>query len=430
MKSSRSIPMASIFWLSVALGSVTLTPRQATSAWTIGEPIVTYWAGPGYDGRVPLTDAVAEQMVDLGMNVVWAASATEVDLAGRHGLRALYQDRTLLQPQSLNDPNVRSKLDATVDELRKKPALYGYHIVDEPPATTFAALGPLVDYLRERDPNHVARINLFPSNAEPAALDAADYAAYLNQFVSNVRPSLLSYDFYQFHTTYDYPTYLESLGIIREKAKSIRVPFMNFVQASKWAPDIRIPNANEERFLVYTTLAYGAQGIGYYVWCWPQHEGGIVNPDGTPTAIYNTLKSINREFVAIAKQYQSLNSIGAYMKGYASGQLPPGTTQLPSNSPFDISSLPNNMTYSDGAPLKGVLFGLFDKDGTMSADATLTILVNLDYTVSKTYTVTGPEDLSVFNAATGVWTATGRNNATVDLPPGGGVLVGLTSVVQ
>ena len=34
------------------------------------------------------------------------------------------------------------------------------------------------------------------------------------------------------------------------------------------------------RYLVYTTLAYGAQGISYYVYCHPGHTGGIALSDG------------------------------------------------------------------------------------------------------------------------------------------------------
>jgi len=421
------------FWTAVVVaafvGSLALMPQQAASAWTVGDPIVTYWAGPGFDGTVPLTDAVAEQMVDVGMNVIWAASEAEVDLAWRHGLRTIYQNRSVLLPQNLDDPKMRPVLDRVVAGLRGRPGFYGYHIRDEPSAALFGELGQLVNYLRQRDPNHLARINLFPSNVEPLTMGAPDYATYLNHFINTVQPSLLSYDFYQFHTTYDHKAYLQSLGIIRQKAKSTGLPFMNFVQASKWAPDIRIPNSNEERFLAYTTLAHGAQGIGYYVWSWSEHEGGIVDSNGTPTAIYNTLKSTNREFVAIAKQYQSLKSIGVYLKGYSSGHLPPGTTLLPGDSPFDIGSVSNNRTYSDGDPLKGVLFGFFDKDGTTLTDATFALVVNLDASTNLTYTITGPGNLSVFDAATGTWTATGHNDATLHLLPGGGALVGLTSAV-
>ena len=422
------------FWTAVvvatAVGSLTLMPRQATSAWTVGDPIVTYWAGPGYGGTVPLTDASAKQMVDVGMNLVWASSAAELDVAQRHGLRAKYQDRSLIAPESLNDPVRRPQLDALVNSVRNHPALYAYHVVDEPSATEFGTFSPIVNYLRERDPNHVARINLFPIGPTSTKLGAADYDAYLNQFISTIQPSLLSYDHYSFTTTGDEGGYLLNLEEVSQKVKLAGIPFMNIVQTSGWG-NMRIPTDNEVRFLAYTTLAYGAQGICYYTWssyppC-PDILGGIVNSNGTLN--YKTLKSTNQAFVAIAKQYQPLKSIGVYLKGYSSGHLPPGTKLLPGDSPFDITSVSNNRTYNHWDPLKGVLLGLFDEDGATVADATYALVVNLDYTTSVTYTVTGSENLSVFDAMTGVWTATGHNYATLDLLPGGGMLVGLTSVV-
>ena len=49
--------------------------------------------------------------------------------------------------------------------MRAHPALYAYFITDEPNAAQFPALGRLVAYLRERDPAHLAYINLFPTYA-------------------------------------------------------------------------------------------------------------------------------------------------------------------------------------------------------------------------------------------------------------------------
>jgi hypothetical protein len=72
---------------------------------------------------------------------------------------------------------------------------------------------------------------------------------------------------------------------------------------------MRIPNANELRYLVFTTLAYGAQAISYYVYAHPGHEGSIANLDGTPGPLYHALKTYNREFVAIAKELQPLRSM-------------------------------------------------------------------------------------------------------------------------
>jgi hypothetical protein len=134
------------------------TQGKVGSAWTLGTPIVAYWAGP------KLTDAVAQQMLDGGFNLVWCGSEEELDVAQRHGLRALFQN-ALLSPASLDNPAEKEKLDALVARVRTHPALYDYYITDEPSAAQFAALGRLVAYLRQRDPMHLAYINLFPTYA-------------------------------------------------------------------------------------------------------------------------------------------------------------------------------------------------------------------------------------------------------------------------
>ena len=102
----RAFCMAALFAITTSITALGRTETQA--AWNIGDPIVTYWAGPGYDTGVPLTDAAAKQMADLGMNLVWAGSEAQLQVAQRHGLRALYVDRSILLPASLDDPAQRS----------------------------------------------------------------------------------------------------------------------------------------------------------------------------------------------------------------------------------------------------------------------------------------------------------------------------------
>jgi hypothetical protein len=127
------------------------------SSWRVGTPIVTYWAGP------PLTDAVARQMADGGWNLIWCGEK-QLDVAKQHGLRAQLQD-PLLAPGTLDDSAQRAKLDDLIARVRTHPALYSYFITDEPSTASFAALGKLVAYLRQRDPTHLAYINLFPTYA-------------------------------------------------------------------------------------------------------------------------------------------------------------------------------------------------------------------------------------------------------------------------
>jgi hypothetical protein len=116
------------------------------------------------------------------------------------------------------------------------------------------------------------------------------------------------------------------------------------------------------------------------------------------------------------------------LMGYHSSAMPPGTVQLPDNAPFSFTNVPNTFYYANWAPLKGLLLGIFGTD-TQLAHATHMLVENNDYNNILTTTVTGSENLSVFDATTGVWTATSGKQAALALPPGGGVLVGLASAV-
>ena len=75
----------------------------------------------------------------------------------------------LLNPETLDDPAKRAQLDALIETVKNHPAMEAYYITDEPGAGAFPGLGKLVAYLRERDPAHLAYINLFPTYANEAA---------------------------------------------------------------------------------------------------------------------------------------------------------------------------------------------------------------------------------------------------------------------
>lgn len=387
---------------------------KARSAWKMGKPIVTYWAGPA------MTDATAKQMADGGWNLVWCGEK-ELGIVRKHGLRAQLQDG-LLTPASLDDPARKAQLDALIARVKKNPALYSYFITDEPSASAFEGLGKLVAYLRERDPAHLAYINLFPTYANNEQLGTKGdvvpaYKEYLRLFMETVRPDLVSYDHYHFQANgCDGDQYFLNLGMIRQTALDAGVSFLNIVQACSWTPSMRVPNGDELRWLVYTSLAYGAQGISYYVYCHPNHNGAMANADGTTTPLYDTAKVVNREFAAIAAQLQPLRSLGAYH----AGAHPWGTEVLPANAPFHLDPPLTTRECIPSLPVTGMVVGLFGKP---KGQPTHAVVVNLNYKQPATTAVVGPGRLEVFNAATGKWSAAKGNRAELNLPPGGGALV-------
>lgn len=373
-------------------------------AWKIGTPIATYWAGP------PMTEATARQMAEGGWNLVWCR-ADELDTASRFGLRAMLHDG-LIAPESLDDPVKRQQLDELVAQVKTHPALYAYFITDEPNASRFPALGKLIAYLRELDPAHLSYINLFPTYASNEQLGTQGdtvtaYAEHLKQYVEVVKPGLISYDHYHFTANGDGSQYFLNLGMIRKMALEANVPFLNIVQACTWTPSMRVPTPDELTWLVYTSLAYGAQGISYYVYSHPGHEGAMALADGTPTPLYHAASRLNREFVAIASQLQPLRPLGAYHMG----ETPLGAEALPPDAP--IAAKP-----PVSAP--GLVAGLFGRERR----ATHAVVVNLDYGEPVSVALTTPAKVGAFDCGTGRWQPlrTGKT-AALELGPGSGVLL-------
>ncbi|MCX8108243.1 MAG: hypothetical protein N3G20_05500, partial [Verrucomicrobiae bacterium] len=316
---------------------------------------------------------------------------------------------------SLDSAEQRTKLDELISRVKQHPAMYAYFVTDEPGATAFAALGKLVSHLRERDPAHLAYINLFPTYASNEQLGTKGdvvtaYREHLRRFVCEVKPALLSYDHYQFRANDDGNQYFLNLSMIRQAARWARIPFLNIVQACSWTPSMRVPNCDEMRYLVYTTLAYGAQGISYYVYCCPGHTGGIALPDGTPTGLYHALKVLNRNFVAVASELQGYDSMGVYHTTLNE----PGCEPMPPGCVFRICN-PRESS-ADG---RGILLGLFGRGNK----PTHVIVVNLNYRSAKTTAIQGPGELEKFDAESKQWKALRSTTAEFSLEPGGGVLL-------
>jgi hypothetical protein len=363
-------------------------------------------------------------MSEGGWNLVWCGEK-ELDVAQRHGLRAQLQDG-LINPANLDTPAQKEKLDALIDRVKTHPALYSYFITDEPNATNFASLGKLVSYLRERDPAHLAYINLFPTYASNTQLGnkgdtVTAYNEHLRQYIDVVKPALISYDHYQFAVVGDATDYFLNLALIRRASLQAQLPFLNIVQACTWSKHMRVPTGDEMRYLVYSTAAYGAQGISYYVYCHPGHTGMVAQADGTPTERYHALKTINREFAAIATQLQPYQSLGVYH----AGMLPPGAEPLPKDAAFKLDPPVEPMDYKTLQPVKGVLLGFFGqrlKNGNTS-QPTHCVIVNLDYKTEIRVGLAGPGELELFDAASSTWFETSKSRFDIRLPKGGGKLI-------
>ena len=91
-------------------------------------------------------------------------------------------------------------MKSLIGETAKNPTVLGYYVSDEPSARDFPALAKAVAAVKKHAPGKLAYINLFPTystlEALKSRLGTKSYEEYLERFVQEVKPQLISYDNY------------------------------------------------------------------------------------------------------------------------------------------------------------------------------------------------------------------------------------------
>ncbi len=385
-------------------------------AWKLDKFFLSAWSPPS------LTDEDYDYYAKANFEMILSTPPDEsaVEMARKYDMRCLLRmgsilgENTFLRapdnqpPQDLSQDDL-SKLDSVIEKFKDNPTVCGYYITDEPNANAFPNLEKVVSYLREKDPDRLAYINLFPTYALYEQLGTSTYEEHVSRFMETVKPELLSYDHYHFFIDHDGPDYFHNLGIIRKWALKYDVPFCNIIQAVGWDEgDWRIPTEGEERWLVYSSLAYGAKAIIYFHW------GGSWGVLASPKRdeLYSAIQKLNREINLLGPILIELRSVAAYH----TAEVPRGGVALPEDALV--------RSVSDNADL---VVGLFKDD----ADQDYIFLMNKDYAQSVTASVALNKPISrlgAFNVDTGEWEevsfeSTGDGAVfECNLLPGGGIL--------
>jgi hypothetical protein len=339
------------------------TPSRAGAAFS--PFLLTFWCGPPL---AEFDDGRAGEIAAAGFTVVGPPCGGDhtpdlirrtLDVAQRHGLRVTVHDHRFGTAVT-SAPDWRAGVDAAVATYRDHPALAAYFVADEPPASELDRVAAVVAALRAADPAHLAYVNLLPNYIPTTALGAPTYEAYVEQFISEVQPELLSYDYYPFGKEKDRSTFFTNLATIRDAALRHDLPFMLIALAMPHGP-YRDPTEAELAWQVHHALAYGARGVSYFAyWTPPENQEwdfhyGLIE-DGRPTLHYFQVARLNRELRALAAALDGFRSIAvADSLGEIGVAFPIG--------PIDAL---------DGGPITAGLFG--GPNGDLAV-----LLVNRDY---------------------------------------------------
>jgi hypothetical protein len=230
---------------------------------------------------------------------------------------------------SLSDLKIEERVKELVGRTAGDPDVLGYFMTDEPGAPAFPALGKAVAAVKKYAPGKLAYINLFPSystiDAQKSELETETYEDYLERFVQEVKPQLISYDNYLVIHTDDLQKpkisgiYFKNLLQVRQVALKHQLPYWNVVCSNQIRPMTVVPSPANLALQAYTTLAAGFQGICWYkFFCYDEaYTYAAFDSAGNKTATWLSLQMINRQLKALGPVINRLTSTGVWFSSPA-----------------------------------------------------------------------------------------------------------------
>ena len=135
-------------------------------------------------------------------------------------------------------------------------AFWGFDLADEPAVSAFPRLANISRQVAALYPGRLRFINLLPNYASPAAYNATNYSAYVDAFVQELQPDVISMDHYPFFELADDQScesregYRNNLAVLRDAGIRHGIPFVNFFNTMVSKSIIR-----QSLFVMITTVS-------------------------------------------------------------------------------------------------------------------------------------------------------------------------------
>jgi hypothetical protein len=331
-------------------------------------PILPWDPLHGWNGKAAdWTTNGLETIADCNFNMAGFVWPEDLPKCRKLGLGAivLSKDHAVGPPKSrkdwkaLSDEEIDRRIVSMIKAAGSSLAIMGYFIMDEPGVDSFPALGKAVAAVKKHAPGKLAYINLFPDYATLGApntsqLGTSNYTEYLERFVAEVNPQVLSYDNYMVQYSDDLKnlrtaaSYFRNLLEVRRVAQRHGLPCLHIVAANQLRPAHTIPSPDNLAFQAYTTLAAGFRGVTWYNYYGRGYRYAAIGQDGKKTLTWPWLKEINRQIATLAPVLRRLSSTGVYFT------TPPPVEGLP--------ALPGNLVESLASPVP-MMVGEFSGPG-------------------------------------------------------------------
>jgi hypothetical protein len=295
-------------------------------------PIIPWDPLHGWDGKAVEHEIDGlESIAECHFNFAGFVLSKDLPKCRKLGLAAILLplDNALLPPgyrkqwRELADVEIESRVKTLVKLAGSNPACKGFFIMDEPSAKDFPALEKAVAAVKKYALGKLAYINLFPDYAtlgapDTSQLGASNYTEYLERFVAEVKPQLLSYDNYTVQFSDDLKkagvaaSYFRNLAEVRRVGQKHHLPCLQIVASNQLRPGHTIPSPANLRLQAYTTLAAGFRGVTWYTYYARGYKFTPIDSDGKRTLTWTSLQEVNRQVSTLAPVLGRLSSTGIY----------------------------------------------------------------------------------------------------------------------
>jgi hypothetical protein len=385
-------------------------------------PIGIFWPPPPYETTV----ARYQQIKDAGFTFIisgnyaddgYILARGDLAWAAQVGLKVLISDDVQMNnmsrwftisddrsvPLSITTADAKTLVQRALGAYGSYSSLAGFNLYDEPAASNFPSLGRAFSVVRGLAPQLLAYANLLPGTG-------ANYDSYVNGFIQNVQPSLLSFDRYPLGTSSDDAGYFQNWTQIRAAALRAAIPSWTFIQTLAYSGH-RQPTAAELAWQVNVSLAYGCKGIQYFTYWTPDPARGegfgpaLVSVDGQLTERYDAAKKLNTTWLA---------PVGAQLKPVVSESV-----QHANESPLPAGATgfgPDS--WISAASGSAVVLGRF---AAASGAGKLLLVTNRSHdatAVTRLTTGSAVTAVSLFDPTTSRYTVRQPGNLDISLAPG------------
>ena len=321
-----------IFFAFVLLAACSVTFAQKPSDSTpnrvlLSEFVIFPWGGMPDDpasgkwGDLADMDAMMKDLYDCGFNASGFTGPQNLQYAQNNNLAGILTGVSVRETSQEEADKAVQKLLESVTDPESRKAVFAIYLKDEPNASLFPTLNVWSEAVKKQ--GILPYINLFPDYASPEQLGEKDYQEHLDRYVETCKPPYISYDNYSLFDDekFDEDRFYGNMESVRNKSLDAGIPFWNVILSNAHFHYAE-PSDATLAVQVYSTLAYGGKGIGYFTYYAPQvgnYRLAPIDRFGYRTKTWEMMRNINLQIHSLVPVYGKLKSVNVF---HAGGYVP------------------------------------------------------------------------------------------------------------